>query len=62
MNIIQQQQHDLKKFWLIKFRRMCSLGSFSIKDYRNILPGTWWYEFTFMFIEITWGYMQLPKK
>lgn len=55
-------QCQLKKFRMVKFRNMCSLGSFAIKDFREQSPGTWWYEITFLFIEITWGWMYIPNK
>lgn len=46
-----------QKFWTIRIKPMLSLGSFALQDYNEILPGTWWYEFTFLCIEIHWGYV-----
>lgn len=41
----------------ISFCQMFSLGSFRIKDMRHVRADTYWYEFTFLFLEITWGRM-----
>lgn len=51
-----------QKFFLIKPRKMFSLGSFEIKDMTAMQPGLWWYSFTFLFIEISWGRMVIWKK
>ena len=44
-----------KKFFMIRTRKMFSLGSFEIKDMTNVQSNTWWYIISFLFIEISWG-------
>lgn len=50
------------KFFQIMFVPMISFGSFRVKDVRHLQPDTYWYEITFLFIEITWGRVPQEKK
>lgn len=51
-----------QKFFLIKVRKLFSLGSFEVKDMTALQPGIWWYTITFLFIEMSWGRMVIYKK
>lgn len=52
----------MRRFFHINFRQMFSLGSFRVRDYGDIHPGTYWYEITFLFIEVTWGAINTEAK
>lgn len=51
-----------KRFFMIKTRKMFSLGSFEINDMTKFEPNTWWYSISFLFIEISWGTMATLEK
>lgn len=52
---------EVRKFSLLKIKPMLSLGSFAIRDYSDIIEGTWWYEVTFLCIEFSWGYIKIQN-
>jgi hypothetical protein len=51
-----------RKFFHVKFVPMFSLGSFRVKDARDVLPDSWWYEFTFLFFEFVWGQIYMTDE
>lgn len=59
--LVKRVDKKIMNYFSIQIHPMISLGSFRIKDYRNKVKDTWWYELTFLCFEIAWGHVELNE-